>query len=61
MEAFRATLKNPPKQLTRREDGKASIFFVKTSWSIEFIHALEYIFFLFLITSVTLGRPSSKW
>ena len=57
--AARDAFKNPPKQMTRHEDGKARIFcVVKTTWSIDFFHLLHYLFFLALVCTVTLGRPT---
>ncbi|GMH82829.1 hypothetical protein TrVE_jg2135 [Triparma verrucosa] len=57
MAAARALLEKNT-QTTRFEDGKARIFFIKTTWSVEFVHLLHYVIFLALITVVTLGRPT---
>jgi len=63
MEAFRQELHGAKKQTTRREDGLATIFFViKTSWSVEFVHFIHYLVFLFLLTQVVLGPPRiNRW
>jgi len=57
--AARDAFKNPPKQTTRHEDGRARVLCViKTSWSVEFVHLLHYLVFLALVCTVTLGRPT---
>ncbi|GMI45495.1 hypothetical protein TrCOL_g3011 [Triparma columacea] len=62
MEAFRQELHGAKKQTTRREDGLGSICFIKTSWSVEFLHFVHYIVFLGLLTQVVLGPPRiNRW
>ncbi|GMI21749.1 hypothetical protein TrRE_jg6354 [Triparma retinervis] len=62
MEAFRQELHGAKKQTTRREDGLGTFLFMKTSWSVEFLHFVHYIIFIGLLTQVVLGPPRiNRW